>query len=263
MADLVAGLRRYIDGDYPVYPPDGDRARALHEFLFSEKPDPRAFVALFPLPPKRADVDEQRMRSDLVGTSVVTSFIRRVAEEPETRDRAALYDAIVAIGVPFAFDTAWGDSHTNTSVMVTEFLAEAKFPVCKESRDAVTRHFPSLLAEWRGRVTRKGSSVFFGITLRHVGAAGAAALCAEWGGMDANEREDLLLRLAYEDEAGRAVRERMVGALLDPGPDVREAAFAALRAHGAPLGDLDASARDSELEKALPALRRWAEETES
>jgi hypothetical protein len=193
----------------------------------------------------------------------VTSFVRRVAEEPDTPDKAALYDAIVAIGVPFAFDTAWGDSHTNTSVEVTEFLAEARFPVCAESRAAVTRHFPALLKEWRGRVTRKGSSVFFGITLRHVGAAGAAALCGEWDGMDENEREDLLRRLAYEDEAGRAVRERMVGALLDPSPDVREAAFAALRAHGAPLGDLDPSARESELEKGLSELRRWAQETES
>jgi len=45
--------------------------------------------------------------------------------------------------------------------------------------------------------------------------------------------------------------------------DEVDAAHQALRAHGAPLRELDASARDAVVEKALPRLRKWAGETQS
>ena len=135
--------------------------------------------------------------------------------------------------------------------------------MCDESRAVVRKYLPDYLREWRRRVSDRASSNFFGIVLRQVGPDGAGVLVGEWKGMNENERTDLLKRFVHEDSLPPVARTRTVEALFDESYDVRDAAFEALEAHAAPLGELDASAREKDLEKARARLLRWAVETGS
>jgi hypothetical protein len=112
-------------------------------------------------------------------------------------------------------------------------------------------------------VTRKATSLYFGNLLRHMGPGVADRLYAEWEGMDGNERYDLLRRTDGNETLGPDSRVRLVHAILDDSYEVREAAFENLRGLEAPLGDLDASAQESRLEAARPALLKWASKTDS
>ncbi len=256
------GLRRYVDGDHPNYPTNDPHMIALHEFLFETAPDPAGLLPLF-APHGKTDVDEAVLRRDVIASTVATSFMRRIVERPEDPHRAALYDALAVAAVHFVFDPAYGDAHTETSVDVGDFFADAGFPPCAESQVALARHLDALLVAWRARVTRKGTSSFFGVVLRHLGAQGGEALAREWTGMDAEERKDLLLRLKDQEELLAGARLALVAGLLDPSLDVREAAAAALRKQGAPVLDLDPSAPDEEMARVAGTLRDWARKTKS
>lgn len=254
------GLLRYIDGDHPLYPTTDPHLVALHHFLFREAPDPTRLLPLF-APHGRREVDAFVLRRDAVASTVATSFMRRVAERPEDPHRAALYDALALVLARFAFDPAYGDAHTETSVDVGDFFGDARFPPCAESRDAFRSHLPEMLLAWRARVTRKGTSTFFGVVLRHLGAEGGEALVRERGGMDAEERKDLLLRLKDQETIGEGARLALVDGLLDASFEVREAALRGLAKQGAPVEGIDPSARDRDLEAASVALREWAKKT--
>ncbi len=258
--DLVDGLRRYVDGDHPPYATDDPHCIALHVFLFETAPDPAGFLPLF-APHGKQDVDDAVLRRDAIASTVATSFMRRIVERKADPHFAALYDALAVVAVNFVFDPAYGDAHTETSVDVGDFFAGAEFPPCEESRAALARHLDGLLAAWRARVTRKGSSSFFGVLLRHLGAPAGEALVREWPSMDAEERKDLLLRFKDQEEILGGARLKLVDGLLDPSLDVREAAAAALRKQGAPVADLDASAPDDQMERASVPLREWARKT--
>jgi len=233
---------------------------ALHEFLFATAPDPLGLLPLF-APHGKREVDDAVLRHDAITSTVATSFMRRVAERPGDPYRAALYDALVVALANTSFDPAYGDAHTETCVDVGDFFADARVPPCPESRAAFTRHLPELLAAWGARVTRKGTSAFFGIVLRHLGPAGGEALAAQWGGMDAEERKDLLLRLGDEEDLLEGARLVLVTGLLDPSIEVREAALQALGKQGAPLEGLDASTPDTRMRAATGPLRDWARKT--
>lgn len=260
--ELVEGLGRYVDGDYPRYPTNDPHMIALHRFLFETAPDPKGLLPLF-APHGKAEVDDAVLRRDAIASTVATSFMRRIVERPGDPHRAALYDALAFVAVYFVFDPAYGDAHTETSVDVGDFFADAGFPPCAESQAALARHLPGLLVAWRARVTRKGTSSFFGVVLRHLGAQGGEALVREWAGMDAEERKDLLLRLKDEEDLLEGARLALVDGLLDPSLDVREAAVAGLRKQGAPVEDLDPSAPDDEMTRASAPLRDWARKTKS
>lgn len=262
-ADLVAGLQAYVDGSDPIYPRRDRRYWALHGFLYRQRPDPRGFLPLFG-PHAGLTVDDPGLlKRDSIALAVVTSFIRRIYEDPEDPWRKELYDVIAEAGVHFSFDPVYGDAHTGTGVEVGNFFGQAIYPVCEESRASLRKTLPRVIEQWRRRVTDKGSSSFFGIVLRHLGAEGAEVLFREWGRMNEDERYDLLKRMAEEETLGPLARRCTVEALLDESVDVREAAFGALEAHRAPLGDLDASARDSDIEKGMGPLRQWAKKTKS
>lgn len=255
--ELVAALTRYIEGDYPAYRDDDPHCLALHEFLYRAAPDPEGLLPLL-APHGKAAVDPSVLRRDAIADTVATSFMRRIADRPGDPHAAALWDALAVACATFLFDPAYGDAHTATSMDLGEFFAKARTPVCDESRAALARRLPEILVAWRARVTRKGTSSFFGVVLRHLNADGAEALVLEWEGMDREERKDLVLRLKDEEVLRGGARRRLVDALLDPSQDVREAAAEALRKQGAPVGGLDPSARDEELERASGPLRDWA-----
>jgi hypothetical protein len=260
---LVAGLQAYVDGDDPIYPRRDRRYWALHGFLFRTRPDPRGFLPLFgPHGGKTID-DPRLLKRDNIALAVVTSFIRRIFEDPKESWRKELYDVVAMASVHFSFDPAYGDSHTATGVEVGDFFGDAIFPVCEESRASLRKALPALLEQWRKRVTDKSTSSFFGAVLRHLEKEGAEILFSEWVGLHEDERFDLLKRIADQDAIGPVGRGRAVEALLDVSVDVREAAFEALEAHGAPLGDLDASAREADIEKGMGPLRQWARKTKS
>jgi hypothetical protein len=214
-------------------------------------------------PHGKATVDPTLLRRDAIADAVATSFMRRIAERPDDPYVAEMWDALCVVAAGFIFDPAYGDAHTGTSVDLGEFFATSKVPPCEASRAAFTRRLPEILAAWRARVTRKGTSASFGIVLRHLGADGAEALVLEWGRMDQEERKDLVLRLKDQEVLREGARGRLVDALLDPSQEVREAAAEALRKQGAPVGDLDPSAPDQELKRASEALREWARKTKS
>jgi hypothetical protein len=259
--DLVKGLRRYVDGDYPIYPTNDPHMVALHEFLFRKAPDPQGLLPLF-APTGKKTVDDATLRRDAIASTVATSFMRRIAGKPDAPDRAQLYDVLAVVLARFAFDPAYGDAHTETGMDVGEFFADPKVPPCASSRAAFERHLGEMLQAWRARVTRKGTSSFFGIVLRHLGAEGAEALVRE-GGMDTEERKDLFLRLKDEEDLREGARMALVDGLLDPSIEVREAALSALSEQGAPVGGLDASSPDREISAASPPLREWARKTKS
>lgn len=254
------GLRWYVDGDYPGYGTSDPHMIALHEFLFEAAPDPSGLLPLF-APHGKRTVDAAVLRRDAIASTVATSFMRRIAEKPGEPNRAALYDALALVLARFAFDPAYEDAHTETCVDVGDFFADARLPPCAESSAAFEKHLPLMLAAWRARVTRKGTSTFFGVVLRHLGADGAEALARERGGMDEEERKDLLLRLKDEEELREGARLALVEGLLDPSLDVREAAVRALVKQGAPVEGLDPSAPDAEMAAASGPLRGWARKT--
>jgi hypothetical protein len=172
--------------------------------------------------------------------------------------RAELFDAVAGASVHFAFERAYGESHTATGVEISDFFTDWRVAPCPESAAALRRHLPALLARWRLRVTDKASSSTFGIVLRHLGAEGAEALAEEWGHMHEDERFDLCKRLKEEDGLGPGARTRLVDALLDPSIEVRKGACEALAARGAPVKDLDPTAREDDIRPRLGPLRRWA-----
>jgi hypothetical protein len=261
--DLVAGLQGYVAGDDPIYPQRDRRYWALHGFLYRERPDPRGFLPLFG-PHDGLTVDDPALlKRDTIAYAVVTSFTRRIYEDPKDPWRKELYDVIAMAGVHFSFDPAYGESHTETGVEVGDFFGQAVFPVCEESRASLRKSLPAALEQFRKRVTDKATSSFFGIVLRHLEKEGAELLFPEWAGLNDDERYDLLKRVADQEALGPVARRHAVEALLDASIDVREAAFEALGAHKAPLGDLDPSARESDIEKGMAPLRQWARKTKS
>jgi len=260
--DLALDLRRYVELDHPIYPTEDPHCVALHRFLFERAPDPAAFLPLFG-PHGRPDVDDVVLRRDVIASTVATSFMRRIVERPDDPYRAAMYDVLAFIGVNFAFDPVYGEAHTETSTDVGDFFGEPGIPPCPESAAALQHHLPALLAAWRGRVTRKGTSSFFGILLRHLGAAVAATLVREWEGLDEDERVDLVLRLGDQEGLPVEARLALVRAVLDRSYEVREAALRALEAQGAPVGEVDPSESDEALDLALRPARQWARKTNS
>lgn len=256
--ELVAGLEAYIESDDPVYTTWDPRFQALHRFLWKERPDPRDLLPLLGAHAPKEDVDAELMKRDKIANAIVTSFLRRILEAPDDPYRAALYDAVAYAGVHFSFDPAYGDSHTITGVEVSDFFSLGEFPVTEESKAALQEHLEASIAAWRKRVTDKSTSMFFGIHLRHLGAVAADRFLREWEGMNADERYDLLKRTEDVEGLSPAGRLRVVEALLDTSLDVRAAAVETLEALGAPLGELDGSAREEEIRAALPRLRLWA-----
>jgi len=231
--------------------------------LYAQRPDPAELASLLGPRGEAADVDGSLLKRDLVAICVVTSYMRRIAEDPSDPYRAALYDALAEAWVQFGFDPLYQASHTGTSEEVTDFLSGASFPPCPESRAAVRRVLEEKILRWRGRVSTKASSTFFGIVMRHLGREGTDRLFAEWGEMRPEERYDLLRRVADRERPGPAACGTLVEETLDADPALRQAAFDALRALGAPLGGLDASSREDERVAAGRRLRQWAAETES
>jgi hypothetical protein len=249
-----------VELDHPIYRTDDPHCVALHEFLFRTAPDPKGLLPLLG-PHGRREVDGAVLRHDKIASTVATSFMRRIAERPSDPHRVALYDALALALVPFAFDPVYGDAHTETSEDLGSFFGDAAVPPTAESRAALERHLPALLRAWRGRVTRKGTSSFFGIVLRHLGADGAEALAPEWKGLDPEERIDLLLRFGEEEALPERARMALVGGIADPSVEVREAALHALGKQGAPVEGIDPLASDEELDALRPPLREWAKKT--
>ncbi|HEX5138288.1 MAG TPA: hypothetical protein VFY93_15035 [Planctomycetota bacterium] len=232
----------------------------LHRFLYERAPDPEPFLTLF-APHGKREVDDAVLRRDVVASTVATTFMRRIVDRPLEPRKAALYDALALVLARFAFDPAYGDAHTETSVDAGDFFGDPAIPPCAESRAAFRHRLPEMLLAWRARATRKGSSTFFGVVLRHLGAEGGEALVLERGRMDEEERKDLLLRLKDEEEIGPGARMALVEGLLDVSLDVREAAWHGLSKQGAPVDGIDPSARDRDIRAALPPLRAWAQKT--
>jgi hypothetical protein len=131
-----------------------------------------------------------------------------------------------------------------------------------DSAAALEHHIDAMLRAWRGRVTEKASTSMMGILIRHLGAAGAARMFGEWKGMSASERFNLLKQTGGVDDPPPALKTAVVEALRDESFEVRGAALDALQELGAPVGELEIVAPD-DVEQALPALRRWAAETDS
>jgi len=265
--DLVLALQGYIDSDDPVWPNDDRHYDVLTNFLERTKPDPRDLLPLLGEHRGQQRVDMHLLKRDKIARAVVHSLMGRVWRANERgaggEDVAAVWDAIVYSAVYFSFEPVYGASHPGTSESLAEFFSDSKIMSCDESQRAFERHAADLIARWRKRVTRKASSMFFGNMLRHLGPGASELLYAEWEGMDANERYDLLRRSRNLDPLGPVSRLAAVNALLDDSYDVREAAADLLASLEAPLGDLDGSAPDEQIEKALPALREWASKTHS
>lgn len=258
--DYIAGMRAYIESDDPVWPNDDRHYRDVTIFLQRQAPDPDALRTLIG-PYDGTTVDAQLLKRDKIAQTVLHSYMWRVwNQDPAV---AKLWENIVYTGIHFSFEPVYGASHPGAGESLGEFFSDPAVTACPESEAAFRKHLDALMVKWRARVTRKASSLFFGNLLRHVGPDVADTLFAEWKGMDANERVDLLRRTAGMEDLGRPSREQAVSALLDDSMEVREAAFDFLAGFGAPLAELDASSRDDAIEKALPALRRWAAETKS
>jgi len=266
--EFVDGLQRYIDEEGPIYPVEDESGRpsrrfaALHEFLWTGKQDPKAFLKL--LGPRGAadDIEDFVLRRDTIGLAIVTALYRRLDnKDPE---RATLYDAVAYAAVNFGFDPLYGESHTRTGAEVADLFVDPELQPCAESRAALEHHLEPLFAAWRKRVTEKASTTMMGILMRHLGARGADRFYEEWERMSDNERYNLLKTTA--DAPGSfapATRKRIVAALLSGSFDVRGAAFDALEKLGAPLEGVDIVVPEKELRAALEPLRAWAAETGS
>ena len=268
--DLVRGLKGYVDSEDSVWPPEDPHYEKIERFLRRERPDPASLRPLIGEYWGAREVDMHLLKYDKIASCVVQSFMgriwwdanRRKPDEPH-EDLAALWEAIAYASVHFSFVAIYESSHPGTGESIGDFLSDPAIFATAESRVAFEKHFDPLMAKWRKRVTRKSTSMYFGNMLRHVGPAAANRLFAEWQGMDENERFDLLRRTDGLAELRPAARGTVVEALLDDSFDVRQAAFDSLEGLGAPLGGLEASARDERIEKALPGLREWASKTKS
>ena len=80
--------------------------------------------------------------------------------------------------------------------------------------------------------------------------------------MDTDERVALLDHVAYGDLSKKGL-ESVARAMLEKDLDVRRNAIEALEQHGAPVLEIDASSRESEIKKTLPKVLKWIEETRS
>ena len=265
--DLVLALQGYVDSSDPVWPNDDRHYDVLTNFLVRTQPDPKGLLPLLGEHRGAQKVDMHLLKRDKIARAVVHSLMGRVwrANERETQneDLVAVWDAIVYTAVHFSFEPVYEASHPSTSESLSEFFSDPNIRSCEESRLAFERYAEPVLERWRKRVTRKASSMLFGNMLRHLGPPAAEMLFAEWEGMDADERYDLLRRAQTVDPLGRVSRTAIVNALLDDSYDVRGAAAELLARLEAPLGDLDDSSADEEIEKALPGLRQWAAKTDS
>jgi hypothetical protein len=262
-AEMVRGLRGYIDGDDPIYPLEDKRYWQLHQFLYEQRPAPAGLLPLLGPRGEAAEVDGHILKRDSIAVAVVTTFERRVIENPEEPGRAELLDAIAYAGACFSFDPLYEDAPNATQTEVVDFFMHPKVMPSAETRASLEKNFGETLERWRNRVTETASTTFFGIVLRHMGPEGLDRLFGEWERMRENERTSLLRLAAEEEGLGRESRRRMVSALMDPSWEVREAAYDALKRLGAPLGELEITDREEELTKALVPLQRWADKTDS
>jgi hypothetical protein len=264
--DLVRGLFGYVDSDDPAWPHDDMHYRSLQRFLARERPDPAGLRPLIAAHRGKDEVDTHLLKRDKIARAVVHSFMMRIdraRRRGQPDEVAALWDGLVFAGIHFSFEAVYEASHPGTGESLAEFFSDPEMPACAESKAAFERHIDALMKKWRARVTRKATSLYFGNLLRHMGPGVADRLYAEWEGMDGNERYDLLRRTDGNETLGPDSRVRLVHAILDDSYEVREAAFENLRGLEAPLGDLDASAQESRLEAARPALLKWASKTDS
>lgn len=263
----MLALQGYIDSNDPVWPNDNRHYDVLTKFLIRTKPDPKELLPLLGEHRGEQKVDMHLLKRDKVARAVVHSLMGRVWRVKERgvggEEMPAVWDAIVYTAVYFSFEAVYEASHPGTSESLSEFFSDPNIVSCDESRDAFERYADEVIVRWRKRVTRKASSMLFGNMLRHLGPPAAEMLFAEWEGMDANERYDLLRRAQTVDPLGRVSRSATVNALLDDSYDVRGAAAELLGRLKAPIGDLDDSASDEEIEKLLPTLREWASKTDS
>jgi hypothetical protein len=262
-AELVRGLRGYIDGDDPIYPLEDERYWLLHQFLYEQRPAPAGLLPLLGPRGEAREVDEHILKRDSIAVAVVTTFERRAIENPEEPGRADLYDAIAYAGACFSFDPLYEDAPNATQTEVVDFFMHPKVMPSAETRASLEKNFDDTLERWRNRVTESASTTFCGIVLRHMGREGLDRLFNEWERMRENERTSLLRLAADEETLGPRSRGRMVSALLDPSLEVREAAYESLKRLGAPLGELEITDREEDLAKALVPLRRWADKTDS
>ena len=261
-AAFVKGLARYIDSAKPIFGPKDHRLRAMHEYLWTAKPDPKTLLGL--LGPRRdaTGIEDWILRRDLVAWSVVTSLYRRLDAGGDDHV-AGLYDAVTFATVNFGFDPLYGESHTRTSQEVADLFLDPELRPCPESEAATRKHLEALLRAWRARVTKKATTTLIAILLRHLGPAGGDRMFSEWKNMDETERTNLLLLAAEYEDFSTATRVQMVHALRSGSIEVREAALKALEAQGAPVAGIDIGARDEDLRESLEALLKWASKTDS
>ncbi len=267
-ADLAAQLQAYIDGDDPMYSEDHRLMRRMLRALVRLRPDIAPLKALIgPRPEGPVPLDEegdpiisdQVLKRDYVGCTVVDSFIIRIERGDPLR--APLFDGIAYAGVHFSFDPLFGEAPTSTSVDVGEYMIKGA-TLCPEAVAAVERYLEPLIERWRKRVATNATSATFGYVLRFLGTRGADRLFAEWGRMDTDERVALLDHVAYGDLSKKGL-ESVARAMLEKDLDVRRNAIEALEQHGAPVLEIVASSRESEIKKTLPKVLKWIEETRS
>ncbi|MFQ5844070.1 MAG: hypothetical protein ACE5JG_03700 [Planctomycetota bacterium] len=259
VAAFVDQLAGWLRNTRKVLPEE--RFQPLQETLVRLRPPPAALRPLLAARPPPLTLDDpETYNRDLMAYTVVVSFLERIRASDEPR--VPLIDTALRGGLNFTFDPLYGDGPTRTGRLLGRWLSEA--PLRPETADTLRRLAPALMARWRKRVSESATSTTFGILFRHLGAKEAAALIfAEWKGMGEEERVDVLERIRKLDDVPRPSLAPAVQALLDPSFAVRASAHRALRRHGAPLRDLDPSARERDIRRALPDLRRWTAETDS
>ena len=266
--EFAAQMQAYIEGDDPMYSEDHRLMRRMLRALVRLRPDIAPLKALLgPCADQPVAVDDEGdpiiadrvLKRDYVGCTVVDSFIIRI--ERGDPARAALFDGIAYAGVHFSFDPIFGEAPTSTSVDVGEYMIKGA-PLCPEAVAAAERYLEPLIERWRKRVATNATSATFGYVLRFLGPRGADRLFDEWGRMDADERVALLDHVAYGDLSPKGL-ESVARAMLEKDLDVRRNAIEALEQHGAPVLEIDASSRESEIRKTLPKVMKWIAETKS
>ena len=266
--DFAAQMKVYIEGDDPIYSEDHRLMRRMLRALVRLRPEIAPLKALLgPRPEGPVPVDEEGdpiisdgvLKRDYVGCTVVDSFIIRI--ERGDPARAPLFDGIAYAGVHFSFEPLFGEAPTSTAVDVGEYMIKDA-PLCPEAEEAVERYLEPLIERWRKRVATNATSATFGYVLRFMGPRGADRLFLEWERMDADERVSLLNHVAYGDLTKKGL-ESIARAMLEEDLDVRRNAIEALEQHGAPVLEIDASSRESEIRKVLPKVLKWIAETRS
>ncbi len=243
---------------------DEDLFEPMHDALVRLKPEPEALLPVLAARPPDLTLDDAEVfNRDSMTRTVIVHMLNRIHTEnpPPAAMKARLLEVAMRGGINFTFDPLYGDGPTQTGKLMGQYLSEA--PVLPEASAALRNNVASLMARWRKRVSDSASSTTFGILIRHLGSDGVEIVFREWKGLSEEERIDILERARKLDEIRRAVLAPAVDALLDPSYSVRESAFKTLAAHGAPLGELDASARERDIVRAQPGLRRWTTETDS